>query len=194
MLLDEPIQIQLYLLLSVAPTYTPTLSACAFDSMREESMNRGKRALSDLSTVSPAPSLSVMGATSNSSGATHPASFVMPPGVPCGSDLEMEGKISGDENLRIDGAVEAPISLKCSKLTVGRMAEVTAKVVASEVIVYGKLNGTLLARDRIEIKKDGWVIGDLTTARIFIEDGAYFKGNIQIERRKTPRGSAEKRI
>jgi len=61
-------------------------------------------------------------------------------------------------------------------------------VVASEVVVYGKVYGNLRARDCIEIKKDGSVVGDLITARILIEDGAYFKGNIEIERRKAPRG------
>ncbi len=98
-----------------------------------------------------------------------------------------KGKISGSEELRIDGKVEDPISLKCYRLTVGPSAEVTAEVVAREIVVFGQVSGHLEARDRIEIKRDGSVIGDLTTPRIFIEDGAYLKGNIQIERRKTPR-------
>src|ERR1700676_2948940 len=58
----------------------------------------------------------------------------------------------------------------------------TADVVAREVVVYGSVKGNLRARDRIEIKKDGSVVGDLTTARIMIEDGAYFKGSIEIDR------------
>ena len=61
-------------------------------------------------------------------------------------------------------------------------AKVTADVVAREVVVYGSVKGNLRARDRIEIKKDGSVVGDLTTARIMIEDGAYFKGSIEIDR------------
>ncbi len=101
-----------------------------------------------------------------------------------GPDLQMKGKIPGNEDLRVDGTVEEPISLKCYRLTVGPSAEVIAEVVASEVVVYGNLR----ARDCIEIKKDGSVVGDLITARILIEDGAYFKGNIEIERRKAPRG------
>ncbi len=102
--------------------------------------------------------------------------------------LEVKSKISGDEDLRIDGTVEEPISLKCYRLTVGRSAKVIAEVVAREVVVYGKVCGNLRALDCIEIKKDGSVVGNLTTARILIEDGAYFKGNIEIERRKAPRG------
>jgi len=103
-------------------------------------------------------------------------------------DLGAEGNISGNEELRINGAVSEPISLKCLRLTVGRAGRVTAEVVARQVIVYGQLFGNLRAGDRIEIKKDAVVVGDLITARILIEDGAYFKGNVEIERRKVPRG------
>ncbi len=55
-------------------------------------------------------------------------------------------------------------------------------MIAREVVVYGNVKGNLRARDRIEIKKDGSVVGDLTTARIMIEDGAYFKGSIEIDK------------
>ena len=55
-------------------------------------------------------------------------------------------------------------------------------MIAREVVVYGNVKGNLGARDRIEIKKDGSVVGDLTTARIMIEDGAYFKGSIEIDK------------
>jgi cytoskeletal protein CcmA (bactofilin family) len=65
---------------------------------------------------------------------------------------------------------------------VGASAKVTADIIAREVVVYGNVKGNLRARDRIEIKKDGSVVGDLTTARIMIEDGAYFKGSIEIDK------------
>ena len=64
----------------------------------------------------------------------------------------------------------------------GASGKLAADVVAREVVVYGSVKGNLRARDRIEIKKDGSVIGDLTTARIMIEDGAYFKGWIVFDR------------
>ena len=82
----------------------------------------------------------------------------------------------------MDGSVEGLIQLEDRKLTVGASAKLTADVVAREVVVYGSVKGNLRARDRIEIKKDGSVVGDLTTARIMIEDGAYFKGSIEIDR------------
>jgi len=99
-----------------------------------------------------------------------------------GASLHIKGEISGNEDLHIDGTVEGLVQLEDRKLTVGASAKLTADVVAREVVVYGSVKGNLRARDRIEIKKDGSVVGDLTTARIMIEDGAYFKGSIEIDR------------
>jgi cytoskeletal protein CcmA (bactofilin family) len=99
-----------------------------------------------------------------------------------GASLHIKGEISGNEDLHIDGSVEGLVQLEDRKLTVGASAKLTADVVAREVVVYGSVKGNLRARDRIEIKKDGSVVGDLTTARIMIEDGAYFKGSIEIDR------------
>jgi len=76
------------------------------------------------------------------------------------------------------------------KLTVGATAKVTADIIAREVVVYGNVKGNLRAKDRIEIKKDGSVNGDLTTARIMIEDGAYFKGSIEIDKKRGKRNPA----
>ena len=99
-----------------------------------------------------------------------------------GSSLHVKGEISGNEDLLIDGSVEGLVQLDERKLTVGASAKVTADVIAREVVVYGNVKGNLRAKDRIEIKKDGSVIGDLTTSRISIEDGAYFKGSIEIDK------------
>ena len=99
-----------------------------------------------------------------------------------GSSLHVKGEISGNEDLLIDGSVEGLIQLDERKLTVGATAKVTADIIAREVVVYGTVKGNLRAKDRIEIKKDGSVNGDLTTARIMIEDGAYFKGSIEIDK------------
>ena len=101
-----------------------------------------------------------------------------------GPSLEIKGKVSGEEDLQIDGKVEGPISLQGQKLIAGRSAQLHSEIAAREVIVYGKVTGNVRAQDRVEIKKDGSVLGDITTARISIEDGAYFKGRIEIERSK----------
>jgi cytoskeletal protein CcmA (bactofilin family) len=94
----------------------------------------------------------------------------------------VKGEISGNEDLLVDGSVEGLIQLDDRKLTVGATAKVTADIIAREVVVFGVVKGNLRAKDRIEIKKDGSVNGDLTTARIMIEDGAYFKGSIEIDK------------
>jgi cytoskeletal protein CcmA (bactofilin family) len=130
-----------------------------------------------------------------------PASDTVRPGSPVvrttawlGSSIEVKGKISGNEDLHIDGKVEGPISLGNHRLTVGRNGQVSAEAVAREIIVYGKVNGNLRAQDRIEIKKDGSVTGDLATARIMIEDGAYFKGKIEIDRANKQMGTHSERV
>jgi len=99
-----------------------------------------------------------------------------------GPSLHVKGEISGNEDLVIDGSVEGLVQLDERKLTVGATAKVTADIIAREVVVFGTVKGNLRAKDRIEIKKDGSVNGDLTTARIMIEDGAYFKGSIEIDK------------
>jgi len=101
-----------------------------------------------------------------------------------GVTLTIVGEITSEEDLQIDGKVRGPISLQGRRLTVGRTAELNSDVNAGEVIVYGKLTGNLCALDRVEIKKDGSVIGDVTTARVSIEEGADFKGRMEIDRPK----------
>jgi len=114
---------------------------------------------------------------------TYPAASASSSGIArLGSSLHVKGEITGNEDLAIDGSVEGLIQLEERKLTIGASARVTADVIAREVVVYGNVKGNLRARDRIEIKKDGSVVGDLTTARIMIEDGAYFKGSIEIDK------------
>jgi len=99
-----------------------------------------------------------------------------------GSTLVVKGEIYSDEDLQIDGKVDGNISLQGHRLTVGHTAQLNSEITAREVIVYGNASGNLRARDRVEIKKDGQVIGNITTSRISIEEGAYFKGHIEIER------------
>jgi cytoskeletal protein CcmA (bactofilin family) len=99
-----------------------------------------------------------------------------------GPSIVVKGEITSEEDLQIDGKVEGNISLRGNRLTIGRGAQLNSEINAREIIVYGTASGNLRARDRVEIKKDGQVIGDITTARISVEDGAYFKGRIEIER------------
>ena len=99
-----------------------------------------------------------------------------------GASLRVKGEISGTEDLLIDGMVEGSIHLDERRLTVGKTAKLTADINAHDVVVYGYVKGNVRAKGRVEIKKDGYVVGNLTTAQIMIEDGADFKGTIEIDR------------
>jgi cytoskeletal protein CcmA (bactofilin family) len=108
-----------------------------------------------------------------------------------GSSLQIKGHITGTEDLQIDGKVDGPISLRGHGLTVGPAAQLTSEIHAREVIVYGNVIGNVHARDRVDVKTDGSVIGDISTARISIEDGAHFKGRIEIDPTKSQNAAAD---
>lgn len=99
-----------------------------------------------------------------------------------GASLLVKGEISGSEELLIDGLVEGTVRLEGQKLTIGPSAKLKADIIAGEVIVSGNLKGSIRANGRIEIRNDGSVTGDLTTPQVFIEEGAWFKGSIEIEK------------
>ncbi len=120
--------------------------------------------------------------SSNATPTTRPSSPTALDVSCLGASLVVKAEISGNEDLQIDGTVEGPISLQNQKLTVGHTAHLHSEILAREVVIYGKVEGNLSVRDRVEIRKDGSVMGDITTARISIEDGAYFKGRIEIDR------------
>jgi cytoskeletal protein CcmA (bactofilin family) len=102
-----------------------------------------------------------------------------------GSSIQIKGQLTGSEDLQIDGIVTGPILLTGHELTVGSTAQLTSEIQAGEVIAYGKIVGNVHARGRVDIKKDGSIIGDIDSARISIEDGAHFKGRIEIDPTKT---------
>jgi cytoskeletal protein CcmA (bactofilin family) len=98
------------------------------------------------------------------------------------SGLHIKGEITGAQDFEIHGSVEGFIQLDQSRLTVQATADVHADIIAREVVIWGKVKGDVRAIERVEIKKDGALRGDITTARVMIEDGAYFKGSIQIDK------------
>lgn len=97
-----------------------------------------------------------------------------------GKAVKIAGQIYSREDLYVDGDVEGTIELMEHKLTVGPNGKVHAGVKAREVVALGVIQGNVEASDRIEIRKDAKLVGDIKTARIVIEDGAYFKGSIDI--------------
>lgn len=97
-----------------------------------------------------------------------------------GPRLRIKGEVTGTEDLRVEGVIEGLVSLESHRLTVGGSAHILADIVTREAVISGEVTGNISALDGIEIKKGGSVVGDLTAARIAIEDGARFKGSIDM--------------
>ncbi len=97
-----------------------------------------------------------------------------------GKAVKIVGQIYSKEELYVDGDLEGTLEALEHKLTVGPNGTVHASVKAREVVVLGSIQGNVEAAEKIEIRKDAKLVGDIRTARIIIEDGAYFKGSIDI--------------
>jgi cytoskeletal protein CcmA (bactofilin family) len=99
-----------------------------------------------------------------------------------GKGLFIKGEITGSESLFIDGKVEGSVNLPGNRVTVGRNGQVAASITAREIVVLGKVRGNMSATDRVDIRAEGSLSGDVAAARISIEDGAFFKGGIDIRK------------
>jgi cytoskeletal protein CcmA (bactofilin family) len=99
-----------------------------------------------------------------------------------GKSVLVKGELSGSEDLYFDGQVEGSIDLHDHSLTVGPNGRIHANIQAREIVVHGKVEGNLCASDRVELKKSCVLTGDISTQRIVIEDGAFFKGAIDIQK------------
>jgi cytoskeletal protein CcmA (bactofilin family) len=99
-----------------------------------------------------------------------------------GKSVVVKGELSGSEDLVVDGEVEGSIALRGQSLTIGPNGRVRANVEARNVILHGRVDGDIHASERVELRKSASLSGDITTARISIEDGAFFKGTIDIQK------------
>ena len=119
---------------------------------------------------------------------TSGASAATPGAIPnseqatIGKGLVIKGEISGSESLFVDGKVEGTINLPGNRVTIGRNGQVAANITSREIVVLGKVRGNITATDRVDIRSEGALTGDVTAARISIEDGAFFKGGIDIKK------------
>jgi cytoskeletal protein CcmA (bactofilin family) len=126
----------------------------------------------------------------STSASSEPAAGTTPRPAPTGTadqatlgkSLVIKGEVTGSESLYIDGRVEGSINLAGNRVTVGRNGVVAANINAREIVVLGKVRGNLTASDRVDIRSDGSLTGDVVAARISIEDGAFFKGGIDIRK------------
>jgi cytoskeletal protein CcmA (bactofilin family) len=99
-----------------------------------------------------------------------------------GKSLVIKGEVSGSESLYVDGKIEGAINLPGNRVTIGRNGQVAANIMAREIVVLGKVRGNCQASDRVDIRSEGSLTGDVIAARISIEDGAFFKGGIDIRK------------
>ncbi len=99
-----------------------------------------------------------------------------------GKSVVVKGELSGSEDLIVDGEVEGSITLRGQSLKVGPNGRVRANIEARNVIVHGRLDGDIHATERVDLRKSASLCGDIATARISIEDGAFFKGGIDIQK------------
>ncbi len=99
-----------------------------------------------------------------------------------GKSVVVKGELSGSEDLVVDGEVEGSIALRGQSLTIGPNGRVRANIEARNVILHGRVDGDIHASERVELRKSASLAGDITTARISIEDGAFFKGTIDIQK------------
>jgi cytoskeletal protein CcmA (bactofilin family) len=129
-------------------------------------------------TAAPAPArpaTPAVGASSASTAASGEQATI-------GKSLIVKGEVSGSESLYIDGKVEGAINLPGNRVTIGRNGQVAANIMAREIVVLGKVRGNCHASDRVDIRSEGSLTGDVIAARISIEDGAFFKGGIDIRK------------
>ena len=108
-----------------------------------------------------------------------------------GKAVKVIGQIYSREDLYVDGEVEGTVEALEHKLTIGPNGVVRAGVKAREVVALGSIQGNVEAHDKIEIRKDAKLVGDIRTARIIIEDGAYFKGSIDIVKPEPAKSAAK---
>jgi cytoskeletal protein CcmA (bactofilin family) len=109
-----------------------------------------------------------------------------------GKSVLVKGELSGSEDLYLDGEVEGSIDLQEHSLTIGPHGRVRANVKARDVVVHGKVDGNIHGTERVELKRSAVLMGDISTQRIVIEDGAFFKGAIDIKKDGKPAAPAVK--
>ena len=97
-----------------------------------------------------------------------------------GRSLVIKGEISGSESLYVDGRIEGTVSFKEHRVTVGRNGVVAANITAREVVIMGKVTGNIECSDRVDIRSEGSLTGDIISRRISVEDGAMLRGSVQL--------------
>ena len=99
-----------------------------------------------------------------------------------GKSVVIKGELSGSEDLTIEGQVEGKIELRQNVLTIGANGKIKAQVFAKAVIIFGEVTGNVTATEKVDIRDNGSVDGDITSPRVAIAEGAHFRGSIDMQR------------
>lgn len=97
-----------------------------------------------------------------------------------GRTLVIKGEVTGNESLYVDGRIEGSLTFKDHRVTVGRNGVVAANITAREVVIMGKVTGNIDCTDRVDIRSEGSLTGDIRSRRISVEDGAMVRGSVQL--------------
>jgi cytoskeletal protein CcmA (bactofilin family) len=117
--------------------------------------------------------------------------------VKIGKSILIKGEISGGQNLIIDGGLEGKVQLKDNQVVVGENGKISGEIYAKSIIIHGQVVGNMFAEERLEIKASGSLKGDITSPRVVIDEGAYFRGSVHMEEethRRFERPAAETEI
>src|SRR5277367_3502856 len=128
---------------------------------------------------SPEPKYSPNAAPANSYTPVKPATSPMDQ-ANIGRSLVIKGEVTGAESLFIDGRVEGSINFPDNRVTIGRNGNVAANINAKEVVIMGKVQGNVECSDRLDIRNEGLLSGDVITHRISVEEGAILKGGVEV--------------
>jgi cytoskeletal protein CcmA (bactofilin family) len=109
-----------------------------------------------------------------------------------GKSVVIRGELTGNEDLYLDGEIEGNIDLRDHKLVIGPNGKIKATITARDIVLHGRVEGNVSATERVELKKSCTLIGDVSTSRIVIEDGAFFKGAIDIKEDREHKTEARK--
>ena len=114
--------------------------------------------------------------------------------VNIGKSVVIKGELNGSEDLTIEGHVEGTIQLRDHVLTIGPNGRIKAQVFAKSVIVLGEVTGNVTASDKVDIRDNGSVDGDIISPRVAIAEGAHFRGSVDMQRKATPAGQPKAEV
>ncbi len=121
-------------------------------------------------------------ATATAPAASEPRTQLGRDNVNIGKSVIIKGELSGSEDLTIEGHVEGRIDLKDNVLTIGPNGKIKAEVFAKAVVVLGEVTGNVTASEKVDIRDNGSVDGDIASPRVAIAEGAHFRGAVDMQR------------